>query len=527
MKKIFFLVMLLILSSFVSAGWFLPDAPPPNIINESLFCQLNGNCSFNNLFVNNLTVSNLTTSYDYNVTHSICIGTYCITSWDDISNWNRTGTNIFLANTNDNVGIGTITPTDKLAIVGGNLSIDLETDGHILLESGNNKDACLLLHEGFGFGFDICNDGSATNMLRISNHLGNDYLTINRDSGIINFYNHTLFNNNMTVIGNVSADYYYGSGAFLSDLNVTGNTSITDIDITGNVTIGGWLNVTGASSIFAGTLPTEAAIGVDSVRIGNYITPRIILEDGGAVWEIDHSNLAGTSAFRIFTPFDSQLTLTDGRARFYGNVVVDDNITANNFIGNISGAIENTNAPAQCPANTGIVYYNGTNSICTQAIGYLNRSGTNVFLANSGDKVGIGTTSPNEQLHLTGSLQLENNQQIYSKLTTGLQRNLLKYDSSNNLWVGGGTANHYYFGLEGGNRIDVKTFADDRLNFYDSSNNKIFTIEDDGDVNITGDITANGTYHQFGNLIICNNGTIGQSYIGTNYTYAVAQGYCI
>ena len=191
MKRIFFFVLFMILISTLVSAKFLfgPEAPPPSIINVSNFCQMNGDCT-----LTNLTVINFTTAYDYNVTHSICIGSSCISNLDNLGNWNKTGAYTFLANPSDNVGIGVSTPSSKL-FVEGDITLDTMAIGGnatLSINSELNYDACINLTEGNAYGFKICNDGSGSNELKIGNYLTDkNYMIIDRDDGITTFLNTT------------------------------------------------------------------------------------------------------------------------------------------------------------------------------------------------------------------------------------------------------------------------------------------------------------------------------------------------
>ncbi|KKM91450.1 hypothetical protein LCGC14_1228380, partial [marine sediment metagenome] len=170
-------------------------------------------------------VSAVTYTQDYNnfLTRSIADDIYCaksaatciflgnITFAGDVfvigEVFNVTVTNIFINATTiiglndtieafgDNTYLRLDTTNDPLT---DNLSIDIaaDEDASLLLKAGDNKDSCLQLREGLGspnFGFDICNDGSGTNRLVIRNHEGFEYFTINRDTGLIEFFNETVF----------------------------------------------------------------------------------------------------------------------------------------------------------------------------------------------------------------------------------------------------------------------------------------------------------------------------------------------
>jgi len=77
--------------------------------------------------------------------------------------------------------------------------------------------------------------------------------------------------------------------------------------------------------------------------------------------------------------------------------------------------------PVACPEGTTITQLNDSVT-CTefnqgiQNSSAWNRSGTNVFLANSGDKVGIGTTTPTHELNVVGDANVTENLYIGGNL---------------------------------------------------------------------------------------------------------------
>ncbi len=100
--------------------------------------------------------------------------------------------------------------------------------------------------------------------------------------------------------------------------------------------------------------------------------------------ELRPNNLSVTQ--KITFSFNEVIdNIIDGWITITGNLNVTENITANYFIGDGSGL-------------TGVIASNTA----------WNRSGTDVYLAVTGDNVGIGTTSPTEKLMVNGSLRIQN-----------------------------------------------------------------------------------------------------------------------
>ena len=94
----------------------------------------------------------------------------------------------------------------------------------LTLDSGGIAYSCLELLEAGAYGFRICNDGAGSNRLVFSNYEdGTEWFWIDRDDGTINFLNTTNF----------------------YDVNVL------DINITNNLTIGGYINGINISALNA------------------------------------------------------------------------------------------------------------------------------------------------------------------------------------------------------------------------------------------------------------------------------------
>ncbi len=115
--------------------------------------------------------------------------------------------------------------------------------------------------------------------------------------------------------------------------------------------------------------------------------------------------------FRTTTStLDNIFLRRDGRNPLKGNWDAGSyNITANTFYGNLDWT-NLTNYPVACPSQSYITQLDDSVT-CTSAENAhnstsWNRSGTNVSLANSGDKVGIGTSTPSHKLNVVGNTNL-------------------------------------------------------------------------------------------------------------------------
>ena len=119
---------------------------------------------------------------------------------------------------------------------------------------------------------------------------------------VTNRFRNLFLSGNISTVGNVSASYFFGDGAFLTNLEVSGNFSgrgiprwLNDsidiyinssypqnINISGNATFGG-------GAIFRGATLADESIGYENIRFGVYAhTPRIIFDNGSMIGQIDY-----------------------------------------------------------------------------------------------------------------------------------------------------------------------------------------------------------------------------------------------
>lgn len=162
----------------------------------------------------------------------------------------------------------------------------------------------------------------------------------------------------------------------------------------------------------------------DYIHTGNYSGNNLTADNifGNLSGYVSYTNLTdipmACSTYSAVTDLNYPTTCTSyeymSTLNVTGNVTIGNDITADNLFGNVTGAIINTNAPTQCPSNTGMVYYNGSNSVCTQSIGYWNLSGTNMFPDLLSNNVGIGTDSPSNKLVVNGNFSITNGDYLVS-----------------------------------------------------------------------------------------------------------------
>ncbi|TKJ17495.1 hypothetical protein CEE44_03090 [Candidatus Woesearchaeota archaeon B3_Woes] len=358
--------------------------------------------------------------------------------------WNRSGTNVFLNNSGDKVGIGTSSPSNSLQI--GNAIFFNATSGNVGLGEAplssiriNVQGNRVMRFENAALdGFELAqintktwgfNQLSGGHTFQIQAHAKvNSDLTVDTD---------TLFvdaSENAVGIGTDSPE----SALHIIDNPSAPGTAKLILDNTG------------------GSTNDEDKI---EFRHGDYEQAYIktILNVG---WPTD---LAFGTATGMGSGLDERM-----RIKSTGNVGINTTtpltalevvgtITATNFVGDGSGL-------------TGVGGSGGT--------GIWNRSGTNVFLNNTGDNVGIGTSSPNELLTVSNSNILqEGGGGIYAVQTVG------------------GSDVRFQYNKAGGNAY---------LRLMDVSNNTDFEFNTNGDSWLNGGNVGIGTDSPTAELTIKN-----------------------
>lgn len=198
-----------------------------------------------------------------------------------------------------------------------NVSIDIDTgDAGLILDSELNRDSCIYLTEGNGaFGTRICNDGSGVNRFTISNaETGVEYITIDRESGLISFYNDTAFHENVTV--------------HVTYVNVS--ETLTAEEITANLFNGTSMNLTEGIRLRNSVTGYSDTDGLYFYLTGDNIEYRLY-EDAEQRWFINNMQIltlsnAGLYSGRNITAGD---TLIGSYLQSYGGV--DDITVMNNM----------------------------------------------------------------------------------------------------------------------------------------------------------------------------------------------------
>ncbi|MBW1666975.1 MAG: hypothetical protein JRJ66_02760 [Deltaproteobacteria bacterium] len=210
---------------------------------------------------------------------------------------------------------------------------------------------------------------------------------------------------------------------------------------------------------------------------------------------------------------DGQLNATDTatfgkNVNITGNITLGDKITfalgelIDNIVDGWLRITGNLNVTESIIAEKNITaeYFIGSGKYLTDVSGEVsgkvnstawNRSGTNVFLANTGDSVGIGTTSPGKALDVVGAIRItesdSENPALYFEDTNSANYYRYIYDSGANLVI---------TDTETGGGIKIETPNDAAGSFtveaadgetaikWDDSSNYLRLMEDGGNVGI-------------------------------------------
>jgi len=132
-------------------------------------------------------------------------------------------------------------------------------------------------------------------------------------------------------------------------------------------------------------------------------------------------------------------------------------------------------------------------------------TGNNVYISNFGlnvfnNNVGIGTSSPSQQLHITGSMQFENNQYIYSKVSAGTVTRVFGINGSNDVQVGS---------IDQAINALIFSTPSERMRIVHSTGNVLVGTSTDngsdklqvnGGISSSANITANGNLLTYGKV---------------------------
>ncbi|MFH1801563.1 MAG: tail fiber domain-containing protein [archaeon] len=381
--------------------------------------------------------------------------------------WNSTGDKVFLSNTSANVGIGTINPGSSLDVL-----------GNIRFNGLNSRNATSYSNSIFNFAENVTNLGAGEykvmtyekqvlkstnspdeNTVSIAhwvdsdvvggepNHIvslvgiagqssnvsttfvgteGKAYLNTNGSTGISLFalgYLNDDDNTGSTIYGvnsAVSALQGAGTGTVIGGaFSATGGSLNYDLLLTGSKNIGAW---------------DDAYSGLNSISFSDtniLLSPLawVFTTGVGMIPFTDSEDYLGYTGFEWLSIYTNNIRSDTGDVNFDNeNITTTGNVSAGYFLGDgsyLTGISEGNSSFNE--SRTDFLYYikssvvnmisgNKTIDGSLNSTAW-NRSVTNVFLANSGDNVGVGTIAPDSRLHVAGRVNLNNT--LYVNETSG------------------------------------------------------------------------------------------------------------
>lgn len=408
-KLIFLLLFLLVLLPVMSAGSFGYDISLEREINiiENIVNYTSANVNNSLLWDGNAWSNTRWLNIDgSNANQDINIGIYDFYA-----------SNLFLNGNLEGLGIGSFVNTTFL--IDGNIA---NGDATLVILSDINNNACINLTEGSDLGIQICYDGSGVNrgFVVSSMETSYEYFWVERDTGL--FY----INNNTFVNGNITADSFIGSGAELTNLNVTGLLNVTG-DFTGyaiNISflhgatgIGG-MDLRGDPWYLGGT---DLQIAENLLVDGN-VTASYFIGNGSQLTGIDFSPAGsdGEIQFNDGGVFGTDSTFTFNKDT---NTMLAIKYTAGNQFSYLQSGVMRIkdfvlnggiSVPSLTSSKTLRIQSNGDMYFTANA-----NSDTHIFIEKDNGNVGINTTTPEATLDIIGN--------VFSEDSTGFNHNYISY----------------------------------------------------------------------------------------------------
>jgi len=323
--------------------------------------------------------------------------------------FNRTGTNVILANTDDNVGIGTDTPDEKLHVlstieVGDHTVADgaIISDGSLYLTIDANDgstDKALIIDA------DSTTTGSGTELMRIT-EAGNVGIGTTSPAQTLTVQGRVNISQNLTV--NNSVLFVDGTaGQVIVSSGTSTVPSLVLKDVNGNVDNG-----------FYSSGPDEISLALGGGQEVRFLTTTTVLKNnlnvGFGTADIPSLSFDGDADTGIYRSAINELTIvTFGSPRVVidpsGNVGIGTTIpNATLFVQGNTTIVGNLNV-------TGVSYLGDliinadnitVNNILSKDgnISFFNDSGNELMRITSLGRVGIGTSNPQQALDIAGNL---------------------------------------------------------------------------------------------------------------------------
>ncbi|MBU2612186.1 MAG: hypothetical protein KKB62_00505, partial [Nanoarchaeota archaeon] len=341
--------------------------------------NISSSISSSPLFFLNGTTGDVNFGFNVTAGEDFCLETgLCLSSLDDLSgtlnstSWNRSGTNVFLANTGDNVGIGTTGPVSKLHIGG---AIPSQGEDYAEMSLGASVEAQRRVAIS-AFRSNTYSDFDAIG-IAFKTHVSNDHLVAPVTTMVIDY-------NGNVGIGTTSPQeklHVAGNSIFNGTINIDGNKIIN----LGNGTAA--QHAVTFSQLQA--VNTSAAVETDPYWTGNFTartgtgnvvfstSPTLVTPNIGAATAGGILNMSSNKIINLGNGTSAQDAVTLAQLQAV----------------NVSAGVETD--PYWTGNSTLVPYLASANTFTNNNVfnGNLTVDGTTFFVNSNTDRVGIGTTA--------------------------------------------------------------------------------------------------------------------------------------